>query len=70
MLLNLVGFTTVGTETKEGVLCITIESSFEPTNCLKCSSLFAEFYSHGTRRQLFHDAPVHGQRTALKRYLD
>jgi hypothetical protein len=44
MLLNLPGFTSIDTEIDEkmDVLCTTIESSFEPTTCLKCSSLFGE----------------------------
>lgn len=61
MLLNLVGFTVVETQTVDDDMCVTVQTDFEPTTCLKCESLFASFYSHGSRTQFFHDSPIHWQ---------
>jgi len=66
MLLDLGGFTVTSFETVGDDTCVTVETDFEPTICIKCQNLFGRFYAHGTRTQFFHDAPVHGQRVALK----
>jgi transposase len=68
MLLNLDGLTVVGTQTVGEDTCITVKTDFEPTGCIKCSSILVSqgFYSHGSRVQFFHDSPIHGNRVALK----
>ncbi len=66
MLLNLPGFTVLRTEDVGDDKCVVVETDQVPTTCPKCQNLFAEFYSHGSRTQFFHDAPFHGKRVALK----
>ena len=72
MLLNLEGFTVLRTQDVEDAMCITVETDFEPTTCIRCSTLMGRFYGHGTKKQFFHDAPIHGKKVLLtihrKRY--